>query len=232
MSSIGATAATAPSGPEGLFSGLGLRIVSALVLIPVAVLAVWFGGWLFAALVGVFAGLMLWEWRRLTGGRAAWMALGIPYVLLPCLALIWLRDQSGDAFLVLILFVCVWASDTGAYAAGRMIGGPKLAPRISPNKTWAGLFGAMAASAAVLLAALHWRGGAAPDGWSLSTAAVLGAGIGLVGQAGDLFESWVKRRFGAKDSGTLIPGHGGALDRLDSMLFVAPTAALVMWVSV
>ncbi len=230
MSSIGATAATAPSGPEALFAGLGLRVLSALVLIPVAVFAVWYGGWVFAALVGAFAGLMLWEWRRLTAGRGGWMLLGLAYVLLPCLSLIWLRNESGEAIPVLILFVCVWASDTGAYAAGRLIGGPKLAPKISPNKTWAGLFGAMAASGAVLIAALALRSAEPAAGGMIFVAGLLGAGIGLIGQAGDLFESWVKRRFGAKDSGTLIPGHGGALDRLDSMLFVAPAAALVLWV--
>lgn len=229
MNSIGATGATAPSGPEVLFAGLGLRVLSALVLIPVAVFAVWFGDWVFAAVVGAFAGLMLWEWRRLTGGKASWMALGLAYVLVPCLSLIWLRNESEDPLLVLILFVCIWASDTGAYAAGRLIGGPKLAPKISPNKTWAGLFGAMAASGAVLVGALFWRSTIAPDGGMVLVAALLGAGIAVVGQAGDLFESWVKRRFGAKDSGTLIPGHGGALDRLDSMLFVAPAAAVVMW---
>lgn len=228
MNSIGAIGATAPSGPEVLFSGLGLRVLSALVLIPVAVLAVWFGGWLFAGVVGAFAGLMLLEWRRLTGGGMAWMALGLVYVLVPCLALVWMREESGDPFLVLVLFVCVWASDTGAYAFGRLIGGPKLAPRISPNKTWAGLCGAMLASAAVLVAALL---GFAVHPLSLPMTVLLGAAIGVIGQAGDLFESWVKRRFGAKDSGTLIPGHGGALDRLDSMLFVAPAVGLLMWVA-
>jgi phosphatidate cytidylyltransferase len=147
---------------------------------------------------------------------------GLVYVLLPCFALIWFRGATGWGA-TLWLFVAVWASDTGAYLLGRLIGGPKLWPAVSPNKTWAGLCGAALGAALIGLA-----GAFVMPGGDLRLV-LAGAGIGLIGQTGDLFESHVKRRAGAKDSGTLIPGHGGALDRLDSLLFVAPAAAFVLW---
>jgi phosphatidate cytidylyltransferase len=120
----------------------------------------------------------------------------------------------------------VWATDTAAYFAGRPIGGPKLAPRISPNKTWAGLAGGVLASAAIGVV------------FALSTSILtpwlvvfISAGMAVVEQAGDLFESWVKRRFGVKDSGTLIPGHGGVLDRVDGLLAVATSVAILTMLS-
>ncbi len=220
MNSIAASVASAPPG-NSMFQGVGLRLLSAAVLIPLAVGALWWGDWAFLILVAAFAGLMLSEWRALTGGDRRWFMLGLVYIVLPCASLIWIRDSQGFAA-TLWLFVAVWASDTGAYVAGRLIGGPKLWPSVSPNKTWAGLGGAVAGAALLGLAALWLLPGA-------DARLILGGGvIGLIGQAGDLFESWMKRRAGVKDSGTLIPGHGGALDRLDSMLFVAPAAALTL----
>jgi phosphatidate cytidylyltransferase len=152
------------------------------------------------------------------------LAAGVPYVGLATLALIWLRDDpaAGRAN-VLFLILVVWASDIGAYAFGRMLGGKLLAPSISPAKTWAGAVGGLAFSALVGLLAASWLAGAPPT-WRAAGTACL---ISVVAQAGDLLESLIKRRFGVKDSGRLIPGHGGLLDRLDGVLAAAPVAALL-----
>ncbi len=157
-------------------------------------------------------------------GAAAWAAGGMLYIGLAAIAFLWLRaDSVRGLSVVLWLLAVVWATDTGAFVAGRLIGGPKLAPRLSPNKTWAGLIGGIAAAGLVgaLAAALS---GLAPDPGLVAFSALLS----LVAVAGDLTESAVKRHFGVKDAGTLIPGHGGALDRLDSLLFAAPAAALIV----
>ncbi len=159
---------------------------------------------------------------RSPGRRGAWQGFGTLYVGLPSIAIIWLRAQApgGLATMVWVLALAI-AVDTGAYAAGRSIGGPKLAPRISPNKTWAGLLGGVAAGMVVGLAAALWLG--APSVWPLVLASAL---LGIVEQAGDLMESGFKRYFGVKDSGRLIPGHGGFLDRVDGLLAVALAVAL------
>ena len=150
-----------------------------------------------------------------------WLALGIVYISVPCLALLWLRDLSGMGWEVVFWILgVVWATDTGAYCAGVLVGGPKLAPRISPNKTWAGLAGGfvMAALVSGLLVGLT------EEAFSLWPLVCLGAFFALVEQMGDLFESFVKRHFGVKDTSRLIPGHGGVLDRLDGLLVVSPVA--------
>ncbi len=154
--------------------------------------------------------------------RPGWVALGVVYIALPCIAVVWLRaDPAFGRNAVLWLFAVVWATDIGAFAAGRLIGGPRLAPRISPNKTWAGLAGGMAAAAAA--GAFAAWAFAMPGSAAL---AVFGGFLGLLSQAGDLWESMLKRRSGKKDSGSLIPGHGGVLDRLDGMMAAAPALAL------
>jgi phosphatidate cytidylyltransferase len=142
---------------------------------------------------------------------------GLLYVVLPALSLIYLRQQDQGLWLALWTLVIVWATDIGAYFAGRAIGGPKLAPKISPNKTWAGLIGGMIA-ALLIGGALGWMVQLPHIFW------LLGAPLAVAAQGGDLFESWLKRRSGVKDSGKLLPGHGGALDRLDG---VVPVAILV-----
>ena len=151
--------------------------------------------------------------------RRAVIGAGFAYIALPSFALVslsWVWEN-----LVFWVFVVTWATDIFAYFAGRAIGGPKLAPAISPNKTWAGLLGGMA--------------GAAACGWLLATWFQMepfflwaGAAMGLIAQLGDLFESWVKRRAGVKDSGTLLPGHGGVLDRLDGLLAVSIATTLLL----
>ena len=218
-------------------SGLGLRVLSGLVLIPVALGLAYVGGAAFNILVLLAAALMADEWRRLCSidagasgtahRRWLWLAAGAVYIAVPCIAIIWLRsDAAVGRQAIFWLFAVVWATDIGAYFAGRGIGGPKLAPRISPGKTWAGLLGGMVCAALV--------GAATALLLDLSRAApliVISALLALVAQAGDLLESMVKRRFGVKDSGHLIPGHGGVLDRLDGLLTAAPAIAALTLVA-
>ena len=170
------------------------------------------------------AALMDFALSAVGGGRSLWQAVGPLYLGIPGLALLGLRTGSGSGlWLVLVLFAAVWAADTGALVSGRLIGGPKLAPVLSPNKTWAGFVGgtAFATLAAALVVALL---GGEPTG-----GAVVGLALALAAHAGDLFESWVKRRVGRKDSGHLIPGHGGVLDRIDSILFAVPVFAAFVY---
>ena len=251
-------------------SGLKARIVSALLMAPVALAAVWFGSPWIEVLTIVAAGIMAWEWTRLCGAgsfgatgvlivatvilavvlgaaRANGLALavavagsglvlgiglgrrepapnltaiGVLWLAVPCIALLWLAREMGTGAIFWILAV-VWATDIGAYAVGRTVGGPKLAPRISPGKTWSGLFGGMACAA---LAGFITARIAGTPPWSL---VLLSAALAVVGQAGDLAESSLKRRFGAKDASGLIPGHGGLLDRLDALLAVVATVAVL-----
>jgi phosphatidate cytidylyltransferase len=186
-------------------------------------------GLAFAAAGSVLA----WVWAAASGreadrnhpvgdwGGSRWIALGVLYIGVPALLLLWLRDEVGR-LTVYWLFILVWATDTGAYAFGRAIGGPKLAPSVSPKKTWAGLAGGMACAAMIgggFAAALEVKGWAALG--------VVSAGLAVVAQVGDLFESWVKRRFGVKDAGGIMPGHGGLLDRTDGLLAAVVVAALI-----
>jgi phosphatidate cytidylyltransferase len=252
---------------------LAKRVLSALVLIPIALAAIWFGAPYLIVLVTAVGGVLAWEWARLCGrghlgfgglllivmvllaitltvfmrgmasiwaliagaalvtalakfehdGKPYWLGLGALYVGLPCLAILWLRQQpEGGLATLLWLFAMVWATDTGAFLAGRLIGGPKLAPTISPNKTWAGLGGGIVAAALVGFATYRLL----PAGNGPWLVAVSGL-LALVEQAGDLFESAAKRQAGVKDSSNLIPGHGGALDRLDGLLAVSVAVAVL-----
>jgi phosphatidate cytidylyltransferase len=210
----GLSAARAPQAPVRVLSaGFVLACVAAGVVggIPAA------GG------LALALGVVLFVVLRLAGERRPGMAaFGIPYIGFACLAGIWLRDRPEIGLeLLLFLSAAVAATDSGAYFAGRAIGGPKLAPTVSPNKTWAGLIGGgLAAAAAGWLVALAFAA-ARPD-----LAAALGVCIALAAQAGDLLESAVKRHVGVKDSGWLIPGHGGVLDRLDGFIAATPLFAL------
>ncbi len=152
------------------------------------------------------------------------LALGLPYFGLAAVALVWLRQPplSGGANVIVLLLV-VWASDIGAYVVGRAVGGPRLAPAISPGKTWSGAVGGLVASGALGLAASAVLG----RGLHLARPVEVAVMVGVIAQVGDLFESNLKRQFGVKDSGTMIPGHGGLLDRLDAVLTAAPVAALL-----
>jgi len=150
------------------------------------------------------------------------VAFGLPYVSLTMLSLAWLHDSYDAWSFVFFIFFVVWATDIGAFIVGRSLGGPRLAPRISPNKTWWGFVGGLGFAAAVAVC-LSVAGNASKP-WQVVEIAI---GLSLLGQGGDLFESAMKRKFGVKDSGDLIPGHGGMLDRIDALLWAAPFFALL-----
>ena len=170
------------------------------------------------ALIGAAAAVMTAS--GLAERRSAWLSAGILYVGLPCVALLWLRSlEPWGLETVLWLLVLVWTVDIAAYFAGRAIGGPKLAPRISPNKTWAGLGGGVATAILVGI------GAAALTGAKTVPLVALSAGLAIVEQAGDLMESAIKRHFHLKDAGRLIPGHGGLLDRVDGLIATLLTVA-------
>ncbi len=263
--------------------GLRVRVLTTLVLVPLALAAVHFGFPGFELMVAVAACLMGREWAALTGaarrsvlsiliggtcvaaiggvaqelsdgpglaigiiaagvaaaliaagaawpGKGAWSAMGVLWIALPCVSIVWLRgDANAGREMVLWLVCAVWATDIGAYVAGRAIGGPRLAPTISPGKTWAGLAGGVLSSV-VVGAAAAWL--VAPGRWGLVVGlGLVSAALAIVAQAGDLAESRLKRHFGFKDSGDIVPGHGGALDRLDGLLAAAPAIALLHMVS-
>jgi phosphatidate cytidylyltransferase len=225
-------------------SDLPVRLGSAVVMLVISAGALWLGGWFWTGFVGLLALGVLWEWNRLvsrfsasTAAEALWFFGGVIYIGGAALAMLALRN--GHKFLpidpevtgyspmvVLVGFILpIIAVDVGAYFAGRAIGGPKIAPRISPSKTWAGLAGgALAAGLVGVGNELADFGLAASspgyDAASLALALAAGVLIAVLAQAGDFFESWMKRRAGMKDSSSLIPGHGGLFDRLDGFLAV------------
>lgn len=253
---------------------LGVRALSAAVLIPAVLLDIWLGGlWfeLFAAFLGI---LMAHEWTVIAHGRSTsqfaahalaalcaaflpreigplasfgvivaitavayagvafgsrakspWCFVGVLYVSMPVLALVVLRhDPQWGLHAIIWIMLTVWAADSLAYFAGRIIGGPKLAPRISPKKTWAGLGGAMAGAAIASALYAMW---VAPTVWPL---VVLAALLAIVEQGGDILESAFKRFHGVKDSGHLIPGHGGIIDRVDGLIAVTVVAAIIGYI--
>jgi phosphatidate cytidylyltransferase len=197
-----------------------------------------------AVLAAVFAAYTGWyrsAWGLMIGGamiaavasrgradRAMDAAYGVIYIAPACIALVWLRDVSREQFAwatawtpgegvswTLVTVAVTWAADIGAYAAGNLFRGPKLWPRISPNKTWSGFIGGLVVSSLAAVAV----NGLVSTGLSSGAAALVGFVGGLATMAGDLWESILKRRFGVKDSGDLIPGHGGILDRVDGLMF-------------
>jgi len=248
------------------------RLLSALILGPLVLVALVLGGWIFTLLIAVVVAMAGREWARMIGGERyrsvmaaatvvpavvatilvpgwpiigaalallagaagvvlalvrkvegpLWFGFGVPYVVVGAGAVLWLRELPVVGLgLALYLVLVVWGADIGAYAAGRTIGGPKLWPRVSPKKTWAGLFGGMVA------AGVLGAGVSVAYGGPVLGPLMLGAVLAAIGQGGDLFESAMKRRSHVKDSGSLIPGHGGILDRIDAMLVAAPALVLV-----
>lgn len=201
-------------------SDLLVRFGSAIVLLAIAGSALWFGGLAFGLLLLIGGALVIVEWFGLVramavglGTRAALTALG-PLLVLGATAGLWfIRDHLGVT-VALWVFAMVWATDIGAYFAGRAFGGARLAPKISPSKTWSGLVGGMIA-ALIVGATLGDRGEI------VGVPLWIGLIMGLIAQLGDLAQSWMKRRAGVKDSGSLIPGHGGVFDRVDGLLPVA-----------
>ena len=206
-----------------MFNDLIERAITAVILVIVAAAVLWFGGWvLIIAVIGV-AVLMDSEWHTIAPTqKLGWKISGIAYVLAPCIAALALRDLSLAALLFPIAVIV--ATDIGAFFAGKTIGGPKVCAAISPNKTWAGLLGGMGAAALVAIALqsqVPWPNGAL-------SAVLVSIIITLLAQGGDFFESWLKRKAGVKDSGNVLPGHGGVLDRLDGYIFVLPSYLLYL----
>jgi phosphatidate cytidylyltransferase len=195
---------------------LATRTFTAAFLVLIALMAAVLGGYYFALTVAAAATVLYYEWMRIVRGWGlGWAVGGFFYALAPALSLLWVRDRAEDGLaLVLWTLLITWALDTGGYFAGRSFGGRKLAPSISPQKTWAGLYGGIAlatvfSAAWVLATDLNW--------WLLLLAPLFAAAA----QVGDLFESWMKRRAGLKDSGNWLPGHGGLFDRIDGLVPIA-----------
>ena len=203
-------------------TNLALRIVSAAVLAPLALMAAYADGWLFAAFWGVAAALVLWEWIGLVEGPL-WIAAGLFYAAVMVVAPVVLRTDAEYGFAAMVLlFAVVWSTDIFGYFAGRAIGGPKLLPAVSPKKTWAGAVAGAAGAVAVTVLAARWFGLV-----DLGAIAAVALVLSVVSQFGDLLESWIKRRFGAKDASHLIPGHGGVMDRLDGFWAAALVGAAI-----
>ena len=175
---------------------------------------------LYVLAVGMI-GAAIFSLLRRREDKALWAAAGTAYVIVPMTALIWMRHAEGSSFLLLWMFFVVWSSDTGAYLSGRRFGGRLLMPRVSPAKTWSGAVGGLLASAVVGSATSAMI--ALPAGRALMLAVILS----LAAQTGDLIQSAVKRRCAVKDSGSIVPGHGGLMDRLDSLVVAAPVFSIV-----
>lgn len=178
-------------------------MLSAVLLAPLAILCIWLGAEPFTALIGLVAAGLLVEWVFMCERRPVWGLAGFLYIGLGAFAMIWLRQGNADAGRSNVLFVVliVWASDIGAYMAGRIWGGPKLAPMLSPSKTWSGALGGLLAAILIGLGAAGLLAGA-PPGTFWGKAAIVAALLGVTSQAGDLIESAIKRHFGVKDLGT------------------------------
>lgn len=251
--------------PTSKWSDLGIRTLSAVILVPAVLVIVWQGGFLFTGFAVALGIVMATEWVKISfGGNKAqllihevaaacvimgsiklsllalvtltsvsmflqrkdglsfWKSIGVFYIGLPVLALSILReDVEFGLNAVVWCMVIVWSADVMAYFFGRIIGGPKLAPQISPKKTWAGMLGAIVGA---VLASGLWSQLSQISLWPL---AGLAAAFAVVEQGGDIFESAFKRRYGVKDSGNLIPGHGGVLDRIDGLIAVILIAAII-----
>ena len=191
-------------------------MLSAAVLAPLALVCVWLGGWTFWLLVLVgFVGVG-WEWGTMCRWSAVPLVLGLAYAACTLGSLLLLRASGVRA--VLFVFLVVWSSDIGAYAAGRIFGGRRLAPSISPGKTWSGAAGGLVASMML---------GGIVAGVSVRVI-MASLAVGIASQLGDLGESALKRRYGVKDSGKLIPGHGGLLDRLDGLMAASLVAGALL----
>jgi phosphatidate cytidylyltransferase len=218
--------------PARARSNLTLRVISSAVMAPIAIGIAWLGGWPFVLFWTLAACIVLWEWTRLvtrSPGTASytdfvlWMIAGLLYAGVIALAPVILRRDPALGFVAIVfLFAVVWVTDIAAYFAGRALGGPKLWVAVSPNKTWSGaLGGALGGVIAALLVVKV-------AGLVIAPMLVLVAlALSIASQAGDLLESALKRQFGAKDAGALIPGHGGLMDRLDGFLTAVLAAVMV-----
>ncbi len=199
------------------------RIISGLVMIPVAIYAIFYSRSVFLFIAVSAAVLMAFEWIDITKSakdQKKWRLIGFFYILIPTFSVIKIRFYDVDV--LFWMFAIIWSTDIFAFFAGRILGGAKLMPSVSPNKTWSGLAGGVLASVLIgITSSLMFKGG-------ILFFAFWSAVLSLIEQASDLCESKIKRIFGVKDSGNIIPGHGGVLDRLDGMIFVAPIVLLLI----
>ncbi|NMW31070.1 phosphatidate cytidylyltransferase [Altererythrobacter sp. RZ02] len=209
---------------------LPVRLASAIVMVAIAGTALWLGGIWFDGFIALVVGACLFEFCRLilratqnAAIRAVGCILAILYVGAAGLSL-----ANLPVAVLLGVIAVVIATDVGAYFSGRAIGGPKIAPKISPSKTWAGLIGGMILAGLVSGSFFLYNVGEIRFSPMLFVAVLIGSGLAILAQCGDFFESWLKRKAGLKDSSNLIPGHGGVFDRVDGMLPVA-IAALPLW---
>ena len=242
--------ATPPAKP----SDLGVRTISAIVMVAVAGFALWMSGWYWASFVSAVAIAVLWEWWDIVRkfslsllGQLAWIVGGLFYVGVGASTLMQMNLHPSGIWQTLVIVGAVIATDVGAYFAGRSIGGPKIAPKISPSKTWAGLFGGIVAASIWFFAADYYSTQTMADISLMSpeeavdillsppsllqqilSALKWGALVAVVAQTGDFFESWMKRRAGVKDSSNMIPGHGGFFDRVDGLIAVCFVLGLLM----
>lgn len=211
------------------------RALSAVVLAAMTIWAIWHGGLPFLVFLTLLGCIAFYEWVNLSlkaRHKIAFIVGGIFYVGFSFICLYLIRD-SYSVFMAVLFVLMVWSSDIGAYFTGKLIGGRKMSPEISPNKTWAGYAGALLSPAIVgiLFTLLYTK-------YSLDLdisktllffgPGITGIAIGVAGQSGDLLISWFKRHVGVKDSGHLIPGHGGLLDRIDAMMLCAPVFLVAM----
>lgn len=214
------------------------RLISALALLPVVLGAVGFGGLYFTLLLLLAGGFMIYEWYDMVKvcpskfSLLIWLLTGVIYISLPLWSFYWLRLQTDGGWLVFWVFLMVWAMDVGGFFVGKSVGGPKMAPKISPNKTWSGLAGGMLL-AIVANALFLYTFGLFSDVEPLSfnPTWVLAGGLALIAQVGDLIESQFKRHFHIKDTSGFIPGHGGLLDRADGLLLAGPAVVFLIYKS-
>jgi phosphatidate cytidylyltransferase len=221
-----------------------IRTLSALILAPFVIYEVIVGGYVFEAILFFAAVIMVYEWCNITKAsskKILWWLFGLFYVLFPTYVILVLSEIREPFFgfekfptTLLGIIIIVWLTDIGGYIFGKAVGGPKIAPKISPNKTWAGLLGGIIFSLAFFLFQNIFEPyKSLYENEQFFNRSLVGyILLPVIAQIGDFFESWVKRRFGKKDSGALIPGHGGLLDRLDGLLFVCHVIGLFIVIKI
>ncbi len=206
-----------------------VRSLTALILAPIMLLIIQAGGFIYYVTVIIMAILMGFEWNDMLNSaksikhKLSWKITAVLYTAIPCASLIFIMNHHQGQKIVTWLILTIWITDIFAYFCGRGIGGPKLLPKISPNKTWSGLIGGILAATIFGYYAGNYLGSDCPE-MLISLTALLA----IYAQIGDLIESWIKRMFDIKDSGTMIPGHGGILDRVDGIILTAPKVALIL----
>lgn len=212
-------------------SSLSLRLISSAILIPIVVSLVAVGEWFFIGFVALIIMIAFAEWTNIAKhmpikslSKVGLVIVGFFYLAFSFIEMSFLREQQNGLFWTIVFMMCIWASDSVAYLFGKTIGGPKMSPTISPNKTWSGYAGALFGPAILLFIAIHiatpdFLIEDTPDVWVTLAAGIL---FGITGQSGDLMVSAMKRKAGLKDTGAIIPGHGGILDRIDALLLVLP----------